>query len=153
MTLSSPSCLICQPRSPKRLGHRVAARGPGIARARTRLAGSETFLRSRWSDFGACCARPRFRRLICNATLGAVAVTLIPALFVHLWLPLFALGALGVRLLYPIFRAVEFAQWFLRQGARHPLRARSPGVHPVRARVRKGCDASPLGISKLRQPG
>src|SRR5215472_11197028 len=39
--------LIRQPRSPKRLGHRVAADGSGIARARTRLAGSETFLRSR----------------------------------------------------------------------------------------------------------
>jgi len=52
-----------------------------------------------------------------------LAVAFIPALFVHLWLLLFALGGLGVRVLYPIFRAVEFAQWFLRQGARHPLRA------------------------------
>ena len=33
--------LIRQPRSPKRLGHRVAAGGPGIDRARTRLAGVE----------------------------------------------------------------------------------------------------------------
>jgi hypothetical protein len=46
-----------------------------------------------------------------------------PALFVHLWLPLFALGALGVRLLYPLFRAVKWAQWFLKQGNQHPLRA------------------------------
>jgi hypothetical protein len=44
-------------------------------------------------------------------------------LIVHLWLPLFAVGALGVQLLYPIFRAVEWAQWFLKQGNRHPLRA------------------------------
>src|SRR5215470_13447444 len=56
--------LICQPRSPKRLGHRVAADGPGLARACTRLAGSETFLRSGWGDFCACGGRPRFRRLI-----------------------------------------------------------------------------------------
>src|SRR5215831_19572475 len=56
--------LIRQPRSPKRLGHRVAAGGPGMARARTPLAGSETFLRSRRGDFVACGGRPRFRRLI-----------------------------------------------------------------------------------------
>jgi hypothetical protein len=48
---------------------------------------------------------------------------LAPALLVHLWLPLFAVGTLGVRLLYPIFRAVEWAQWFIKQGDRHPLRA------------------------------
>ena len=46
-----------------------------------------------------------------------------PALLVHLWLPLLAFGALGVRLFYPIFRAVEWAQWFLKEGDRHPLRA------------------------------
>jgi hypothetical protein len=46
-----------------------------------------------------------------------------PALLVHLWLPMFAFGAIGVRLLYPIFRAIERAQWFLKQGNRHPLRA------------------------------
>jgi hypothetical protein len=46
-----------------------------------------------------------------------------PALLVHLWFLLFAAGALGVRLLYPIFRAVESAQWFLKNGEQHPLRA------------------------------
>src|SRR5215472_17137617 len=56
--------LIRQPRSPERLGHRVAAGGPGIAQARTRLAGSGTFLRSCWGDFCVCCGRPRFRNLI-----------------------------------------------------------------------------------------
>jgi hypothetical protein len=44
-----------------------------------------------------------------------------PAVFVHLWLPLFALGSFGVRVLYVIFQAVEWAQWFLKQGNRHPL--------------------------------
>jgi len=34
-----------------------------------------------------------------------------------------AFGAIGVRLLYPIFRAIEWAEWFLKQGNRHPLRA------------------------------
>ena len=51
--------LTTQPRSPKRLGHRVAAGGHGIASACARLGGSESFLRSRWAEFGACCRRPR----------------------------------------------------------------------------------------------
>jgi hypothetical protein len=38
--------LTRQPRSPKRLGHRVATGGHGIASAGTRLGTSETFLRS-----------------------------------------------------------------------------------------------------------
>src|SRR5262249_44466273 len=38
-----PWGLIRQPRSPERLGHRVAPGGPGIAPAHTRLAGSKTF--------------------------------------------------------------------------------------------------------------
>jgi hypothetical protein len=48
---------------------------------------------------------------------------MMPAFFVHIWLLLLAAGASGVRLLYPIFRAIEWAQWFLKQGHRHPLRA------------------------------
>ena len=46
-----------------------------------------------------------------------------PALLVHLWLPLFALGALGVRLLYFVFGAVGWFQWFIKGGEQHPLRA------------------------------
>jgi hypothetical protein len=46
-----------------------------------------------------------------------------PALVVHLWLPLFALSSLAVRLVFWIFRAVEWAQWFLKQGNAHPLKA------------------------------
>jgi hypothetical protein len=50
-------------------------------------------------------------------------VPIAPAFLVHLWLILFAVGALGVRLLNPVFRLVAQAQWFLKQGDRHPLRA------------------------------
>jgi hypothetical protein len=50
-------------------------------------------------------------------------VPIAPAFLVHLWLILFASGALGVRLLNPVFRLVAWAQWFLKQGDRHPLRA------------------------------
>jgi hypothetical protein len=46
-----------------------------------------------------------------------------PALVIHLWLPLFALSTLIARLIFWIFRAVEWAQWFLKQGDAHPLKA------------------------------
>jgi hypothetical protein len=47
LALSPPWGLTRQPRSPKRLGHRVAASGHGIAWVCARLGGSGTFLRSR----------------------------------------------------------------------------------------------------------
>jgi hypothetical protein len=46
-----------------------------------------------------------------------------PALVIHLWLPLFALSTLIARLIFWIFRAVGWAQWFLKQGDAHPLKA------------------------------
>ena len=49
--------------------------------------------------------------------------TMAPAFLIHIWLILLALASLGVRILYSIFRAVEWAQWFLKQGNQHPLRA------------------------------
>lgn len=60
---------------------------------------------------------------IYEALISGNELIMMPAFLVHLWLPLLALGALGVRLLYAIFRAVEWAQWFLKQGNQHPLRA------------------------------
>jgi hypothetical protein len=42
---------------------------------------------------------------------------------IHLWLPLFAVSSLAVRLVFPMFRAVEWAQYFLKQGDAHPLKA------------------------------
>jgi hypothetical protein len=49
--------------------------------------------------------------------------TMTSALIIHLWLPLFALSSLAVKLTFRIFRAVEKAQWFLKQGDAHPLKA------------------------------
>jgi hypothetical protein len=46
-----------------------------------------------------------------------------PAFIIHLWMPLFALSLLVARLMFWIFRAVEWAQWFLKQGDAHPLKA------------------------------
>jgi hypothetical protein len=46
-----------------------------------------------------------------------------PAFLVHLWLPLYGLAFLCVRLLYPVFRAIQWFQWFLKEGDQHPLRA------------------------------
>jgi hypothetical protein len=50
-------------------------------------------------------------------------VVMRPAFIIYLWLPLFALSSLVVRLVYLLFRAVEWAQWFLKQGDAHPLKA------------------------------
>jgi hypothetical protein len=53
------------------------------------------------------------------AGFGGVA----PIFIINLWIPLFALSSLLVRLIYLLFRAVEWAQWFLKQGDAHPLKA------------------------------
>jgi hypothetical protein len=46
-----------------------------------------------------------------------------PAFFVHLWTPLFLLGAMMNTLLRMFFRGVGIAQWFLDRGDQHPLEA------------------------------
>jgi hypothetical protein len=45
------------------------------------------------------------------------------AFIIHLWLPIFGLSLLIVQLVYWLFRAVEGAQGFLKQGDAHPLKA------------------------------
>ncbi len=60
-----------------------------------------------------------FRKFI----LPSFFLVMRPAVIIHLWLPLFALSSLFVKLIYLIFRAVEWAQWFLKQGDAHPLKA------------------------------
>lgn len=50
-------------------------------------------------------------------------LSMIPAVFVHLWLPLFAIGVLSVRVLQTYLYAVGRAQWFLREGSNHPIEA------------------------------
>jgi hypothetical protein len=54
---------------------------------------------------------------------GKFLMIMTPSIMVHFWLLLFGAGAVGVRVIGMIFRAVEGAQWFLKQGNRHPLRA------------------------------
>jgi hypothetical protein len=46
-----------------------------------------------------------------------------PAFIIHRWLPLFAFSSVFVKLIYLLLRAVEWAQWFLKQGDSHPLKA------------------------------
>jgi hypothetical protein len=48
------------PRSPKRLGHQIAATGHGSLSAGL----SKRFIRSGWGDFGASFGRPRFRGIV-----------------------------------------------------------------------------------------
>jgi hypothetical protein len=47
----------------------------------------------------------------------------VAAMIVHLWLPLFAICVIGLRLLNYIFVAAGWAQWFIKQGRYHPLDA------------------------------
>jgi hypothetical protein len=58
-----------------------------------------------------------------SAADPTLSIGMSPALVIHLWLPLFALSSFAVRLLFLIFRAVEWAQWFLKQGDAHPFKA------------------------------
>lgn len=51
------------------------------------------------------------------------AGTGLSAWIIYLWLPLFILASMGVRLVFVFLHAVEWAQWFLRQGDLHPLQA------------------------------
>jgi hypothetical protein len=50
-------------------------------------------------------------------------VFFIPALIVHLWLPLFAFGVLGCQALNSFKWTTVKAQWFLKQGQHHPFDA------------------------------
>ena len=47
----------------------------------------------------------------------------LPALAVHLWLPLFGFGLLCVNGLNYLLRAIGIMQWFLKRGNDHPLDA------------------------------
>jgi hypothetical protein len=57
-----------------------------------------------------------------SVNIQPVSFGLVPAFIIHLWLPLFALSSLTVQLVFWVFRAVEWAQWFLKQGDAHPLK-------------------------------
>jgi hypothetical protein len=51
------------------------------------------------------------------------AALLLPAIAIHLWLPLLAIGLAGTRLLYWFTSATQLAQWFIKQGRWHALDA------------------------------
>ncbi|WP_434886192.1 hypothetical protein [Bradyrhizobium oligotrophicum] len=48
---------------------------------------------------------------------------LVPALVVHLWLPLFALGVVFAKVVNSVRTAGRLSQWFFAQGEAHPLRS------------------------------
>jgi hypothetical protein len=52
-----------------------------------------------------------------------VSLLVAPALLVHLWLPLFFIGAMINRMLDAFFRTVGWAQWFIKRGNLHPYEA------------------------------
>jgi hypothetical protein len=47
----------------------------------------------------------------------------VPAFLVHLWLPFFAIGILGLRILQTLRYGIGKAQWFLSGGTNHPIEA------------------------------
>jgi hypothetical protein len=51
-----------------------------------------------------------------------VVIAVATPLILQLWFPLFVLSSLVARLVFWIFRAVEWAQWFLKQGDAHPFK-------------------------------
>jgi hypothetical protein len=52
-----------------------------------------------------------------------ISVTIMQAVIVFAWLPLFALGIVVCRLLTPLSWVVGRTQWFLKEGKEHPLKA------------------------------
>ena len=58
-----------------------------------------------------------------SALVGLSFVAAIPAMAVFLWLPLFATGLLVIRILSPFSWMVAKAQWGLKEGDQHPLKA------------------------------
>lgn len=54
---------------------------------------------------------------------GDVWKIIIPALFVHLWLVLFVIGATANSGIRRFFQGVTLARWFLKRGDEHPLEA------------------------------
>jgi hypothetical protein len=58
-----------------------------------------------------------------SALVGLNFVASVPAMAVFLWLPLFAVGLLVTRILSPFSWMVTKAQWGLKEGDQHPLRA------------------------------
>jgi hypothetical protein len=60
-------------------------------------------------------------RFLANA--GVRRALLLPAVVVHLWLPLFAIGVLLAQLLNSMKVAGRFSQWFFSGGKAHPFRS------------------------------
>ena len=58
-----------------------------------------------------------------SVRMDVARIFVIPAIAVHFWLPLFALGVLFVRATSSFLWAAGRMQWFLKQGRHHPLRA------------------------------
>jgi hypothetical protein len=55
--------------------------------------------------------------------VGQRRILLIPAIAVHLWLPLFAFGVVFAKAINSFRSSAVWAQWFLKKGREHPLQA------------------------------
>lgn len=68
------------------------------------------------SEFFQCCGRNIFSNEI------SIQAS-VPALIVYAWLPLLLIGALINSGIAAFFKAVGFAQWFIKRGNQHPFEA------------------------------
>jgi len=67
--------------------------------------------------------RPNYSNRITMESFRLFMMFSWPALFVFAWLPLFALGIVAARVLTPMSWIVGRAQWLLKEGKEHPLKA------------------------------
>ena len=61
--------------------------------------------------------------LILSPGISSKKAILMGAMVIHLWLPLFAMGIIGVRMLNVLREWAVGTQWFLKAGSQHPLQA------------------------------
>jgi hypothetical protein len=70
-------------------------------------------------------ARKFFERyaLLWGSEQSLFRIFVIPAIAVHIWLPLLALGVLGMQFMNSFLWAAGKMQWFLKRGQHHPFQA------------------------------
>jgi hypothetical protein len=66
---------------------------------------------------------PNIKLVEVKFSFRLILVSMVPAYVVHAWLLLFILGSFGIKALYPVLKAVRWAQWFLKQGNQKPFEA------------------------------
>ena len=80
-------------------------------------------IRVRWSDILSWSYPGVWFFFVISPDGAPTRALIIPAMAVHLWLPLFGLGVIFVQAANRLVWAISKMQWFLKQGQHHPLQA------------------------------